>query len=126
MTRTRLAVLLIVIFLSGVAAADAPSRFVVLQMYNHAPDGTIDIDTVLATVHPEDDSLTPLELLRKVALDRPRAQSGFYFGGIVYRLSTVRSDTWEKIYAGPMGQAQPCRVRDLKNGDIVVLHHPLP
>jgi hypothetical protein len=106
--------------LSGLALSHAgePHKHIVLQM-RHG-DGTI-ADVIVVTTDAADESLSPLELLHKHAGDK----FDRYFGGQVYRFDS-RYGNWDQVMSRGMIESKDLKVSELKDGDVLILHHPQP
>ena len=101
-------------------ADEAQQKRIVMQM--RGDDGTVGVEVALAK--KEDEDRSPIELLEKqVGLK----WSGFE-GGVVYRFDR-RSNAWEPIMSRDMrstetvvGKASGLKIRELKTGDVLILH----
>jgi hypothetical protein len=83
-------------------------------------DGRL-VDAVFATAGPEDEPLSPLELLHKLFGNK---FSG-WFGGQVYRFDP-KSHSWEQVMSRMMIESKDLKISELQDGDVLILHAPQP
>ena len=121
MSRT---LVIIAALLSGAlcsAVAGVPAKRFVVQL--RRDNGEL-VQTFVVTASPRHESLAPIELIRRAAPPDAPSLAHWYLAG-VFRLGAWKTRAFTEIaFGGQWDKYRNLLVRDLRDGDVIILHYP--